>query len=180
MKLHARYGEQVQFLDVFVRQNHPGEVRGTYADYGEKLAGPASTSVWRPLPWPIVVDDYAGSVHREWGFEMADPTLLVDAGGRVAFAATWTHVPTLKRAIDALLAQSGRGVVLGGLDRRPGRARRRLPRPAPWRDPRRRRARPQRAGSGMLCRLGNLAKPLLAPIALTAAPWGQEHIGSPH
>lgn len=35
------------------------------------------------------------------------------------------------------------------------------------------------AGAGTLCRVGNLAKPLLAPIALRAAPRGQEDLGSP-
>lgn len=172
----------MQFLDVFVRQNHPGELRGTYADYEEKLAGAREYQRLEALPWPVLVDDYAGTVHREWGREMADPTFLVDAEGSVAFAAMWTHVPTLKRAIDALLAQGGRGVVMGGIDRRPhGLA----ALADGYRGPRRGGIRGvleldlSGAGAGMLCRVGSLAKPLLAPIALRAAPWGQEDLGSP-
>jgi hypothetical protein len=181
-KLHARYGDRVQFVDVFVRQDHPGERRDTYANYGDKLAGAREYARLEALPWPVLVDDYAGTVHREWGREMADPTILVDADGHVAFAAMWTHVPTLKRAIDALLAQDGRGVVLGGIDRLPhGLA----ALADGYRGPRRGGIRGvveldlSGAGAGMLCRLGNLAKPLLAPIALRAAPWGQPDLGAP-
>jgi hypothetical protein len=165
-----------------VRQNHPGELRDTYADYDEKLAGAREYQRLEALPWPIVVDDYAGTVHREWGFEMADPTLLVDADGRVAFAAMWTHVPTLKRAVDALLAQGGRGVVLGGIDRRPHGFAALVD---GYRGPRRGGIRGvveldlSGAGSGMVSRLGNLAKPLLGPLALRAAPWGEEDLEPP-
>lgn len=166
----------MQFLDVFVRQNHPGELRGTYAGYADKLAGAREYRRLEALPWPLLVDDYAGTVHREWGYEMADPTVLVGADGRVAFAQMWTHVPTLKRALDALLAQGGSGVVLDGLDRRPhGLA----ALADGYRGPRRGGIRGvvemdlAAGGSGMLMRVGNLAKPLLAPLALRAAPRGE-------
>ena len=71
------------------------------------------------MPWPLVVDDYQGTVHRQYAGEMTDPTFLIDADGTIAFYNMWTHGPTLKRAIDALLAQDGRNTVLGGIDRTP-------------------------------------------------------------
>jgi len=44
------------------------------------------------------VDDYAGTVHRAYSQEMADPTFLVGPDGHIAFYGMWTHVPTLKKA----------------------------------------------------------------------------------
>lgn len=70
------------------------------------------------LPWPLLVDDLQGTVHQVYG-GMADPSYLIDADGRVAYYNMWTHVPTLYEAIQALLAQGGRGVVRGGIDHIP-------------------------------------------------------------
>jgi hypothetical protein len=47
----------------------------------------------------VLVDDYAGTVHRTYSNEMADPTFLIDQRGTIAFYAMWTHAPTLNRAI---------------------------------------------------------------------------------
>ncbi len=124
------------------------------------------------LPWPVLVDDLAGTVHRTYSGEMADPVFLIDSAGQVSFYGMWTHAPTLKQAIDELLSRGGRGVSLG-LDRMPhlfasfvdG-----------WRGPRRggRRAVLEYdlggMGAGTLSFLGNKAKPLLGPLALRATP----------
>ena len=36
--LHARYGDRVHFLDIMVRQAHPGERRPAYTAHAQKLA----------------------------------------------------------------------------------------------------------------------------------------------
>lgn len=121
----------------------------------------------------MLVDDLAGSVHQTYG-GMADSLYLLDADGRVAFYGMWASAPVLKTALDELLARGGRGVpVAGGIDRVPhlfasfvdG-----------WRGL-------SRGGAGgvldfelavpsgaTLTFLGNLAKPVLAPLALRATP----------
>jgi hypothetical protein len=65
-----------------------------------------------------VVDDIAGTTHQVYG-GLADPTYLIDRDGRVAFYNMWTHAPTLHEAIEELLKQDGRGVVMGGTHRTP-------------------------------------------------------------
>ena len=118
-QLHAWYGDQVQFLDIVVRQAHPGERRPAYALYEEKLADARDFQQLEGIPWPVLADDLAGTVHRRYG-GMSDPVYLIDAAGRVAFYGMWIDGPTLKRAIEELLAQGGRGrPVAGGIDRRP-------------------------------------------------------------
>jgi hypothetical protein len=83
------------------------------------------------------------------------------------------HAPTLKRAIDELLAKEGRGIVSGDVDRWPhvfaslvdG-----------WRGPRRGGLRAVLdyelavPGAATLTFLGHLAKPVLSPLALQSAP----------
>jgi hypothetical protein len=118
-QLHARYGDRVQFLDILVRQAHPGERRPAYATAEQKLADARVFQEAEGTAWPVLADDLAGTVHRAYG-GMSDPVYLIDAAGRVAFYGMWIDGPTLRRAIDELLAQGGVGPpVAGGIDRRP-------------------------------------------------------------
>lgn len=106
----------MQFLDVIIRQAHPGEQRAAYNSDSEKQASAEEYRRMEHLPWPVLVDDLPGTVHQAYG-NMPDPVYLIDADGRVAFYGMWTHPPTLQQAIEELLAQGGRGVVLGdGID----------------------------------------------------------------
>lgn len=163
----------MQFLDILIRQAHPGEERHHYANYEQKLEGAREYHRLEALPWPVLVDDYQGTVHRTYSREMADPSFLIGADGRVAFYGMWTHAPSLKRAIDALLAQDGRGPVTGGIDKKPHLLASFVD---GYRGPRRggRRAVLEYdlggGGAGTLSFLGSKAKRLLAPVALRAAP----------
>ncbi len=166
------YGDRVRFFDVFLRQAHPGELRGPYRSYEEKLEGAREYRRQEALPWPVLVDDLAGTVHRAYSGEMADPVFLIDSEGLVSFYGMWTHAPTLKKAIDGLLARGGRGVS-GGLDRTPHMLASFVD---GWRGPRRggRRAVLEYDlggfGAGTMSFLGNKAKPVLGPLALRANP----------
>ena len=172
-QLYKLYGERVRFFDVAVRQAHPGELRSAYHSYEEKLEGAREYKRQEELPWPLLVDDYEGTVHKAYSGEMADPVVLLDSEGRVSFYGMWTHAPTLKKAIDELLARDGRGVANGGLDRVPHLLASFVD---GWRGPRRggRRAVLEYdlggMGAGSMSFLGNKAKPLLGPLALRADP----------
>ena len=173
-QLHEWYGDRVTFVDILIRQAHPGELRGPYRNYEEKLEDAREYKRDEGIGWTVLVDDYAGTVHRTFSREMADPSLLINSEGRVAFYNMWTHAPTLKGAIDELLDRGGRGApVAGGIDRVPhlfasfvdG-----------YRGPERGGKRALREydtggfGASTLSLLLNKAKPVLAPIALRAAP----------
>ena len=163
----------MQFVDVAIRQAHPGERRGAYRGYEEKLEGAREGKREEGIPWTALVDDYAGTLHRAYSSEMTDPVFLIDSDGRVSFYLMWAHAPTLKRVVDELLERGGRGVVAGGIDRMPHlfasfvngyhgltrggkRAVREYNTGA--------------FGAGALTFLGSKAKPLLAPLALRAEP----------
>jgi hypothetical protein len=54
----------------------------------EKLEGPEYKRE-EGIPWTILVDDYAGTVHRAYSGEMADPVFLIDSDGRVSLLRMW-------------------------------------------------------------------------------------------
>ena len=159
---------------MIIRQAHPGEKRGRYLNYENKVRSAQEYRQLEDIPWPVLVDDYEGTVHRAYSREMADPSFLIDAEGRVDFYGMWTHAPSLKLAIDELLSQGGVGTpVAGGIDKVPHLF-------ASFidgiRGPQRGGKRAVREystggfGAGMLSVAGNKAKPLLGPIALRAEP----------
>ena len=170
--MHQQFGDRIRFFDVFIHQAHPGGERHRYTTFEEKLAGATEYRELEQLPWPVLVDDLAGTVHEAYSRGMADPTFLIDVDGKVAFYGMWTHAPTLNRAITELLGKGGRGQALG-LDRTPHLLASFVD---GYRGPRRggRRAVLEydlgAGGAGTLSLLGNKAKRVLGPLALRSTP----------
>ncbi len=105
-------------MDILVRQAHPGPEVPPYRSIEQKGRDADLYRREEGIPWPTLFDDLQGTVHQVYG-GLSDPTYLLDADGRVAFYNLWTYAPALHEAIDALLARGGRGVVKGGVDRKP-------------------------------------------------------------
>lgn len=120
-ELHQLYGERVGFVEVLVRQAHPGERRGGCRSHEEKLEDGRGYKCEERIPWPVLIDVLAGTVQRTYG-GLAAAVYLIDDRGNVAFCGTWGQSPALRRAIDDLLARNGAsaGTPAGkGTDRRP-------------------------------------------------------------
>jgi thiol-disulfide isomerase/thioredoxin len=118
-ELHRHYGDRVRFVDVLVRQAHPGECRGAYRSYEEKLEDARAYAEEERIAWPVVVDDLDGTVQRAYG-GLAAAVFLLDSEGKMAFYGIWGQAPALRAAIDELLARGGTGVPAGrGIDRVP-------------------------------------------------------------
>jgi len=163
----------VEFLDVVIRQAHPGEERAPYRSYEEKLDSAREYKRDEDIPYTVLVDDYAGMWHRTYSSEMTDPVFLIGSDGRVSFYLMWAHAPTLKRAIDELLEGGGRGVVAGGIDRRLHLFVSFVNGYHGLRRGGRRAVREYNTGAfgaGALTFLGSKARPVLAPLALRAEP----------
>ena len=105
-ELHRLYSQRVRFLDVVVRQAHPGECHGAYRSYAEKLDDARRYQQEEAIAWPVAVDDLDGTVQRTYG-GLSASVYLIDAEGRVAFYGIWGQAPPLRRAIDDLLADGG-------------------------------------------------------------------------
>lgn len=170
--MHARWGDAVSFIDVVIRQAHPGPGVRAYHTSEQKLRDAERYRHDEGIPWPVLVDDLAGTVHQEYG-GLAEPTYLIDVDGKVAFYNMWTHAPTLHRALEMLARQGGRGVVAGGTDRTPHML---ASMTDGWKGIRR--GLPQSylelelaiPGLGASIWLGHQLRPLLAPLALRATP----------
>lgn len=171
-KLYAEWGDRVQFVDVVVRQAHPGPKEPPYRTFDQKMQDARAYKDEEGIPWSVVVDDLEGAVHQVYG-NLADPTYLIDTDGRVAFYNMWTHAPTLHKALEALMEKGGRGVVEGGIDRMIHMA---APMTHGWRGLRR--GLPQSlidietAGptTGVGVWAGYQLRPLLAPLTLRSRP----------
>ena len=118
-ELHRLYGEQVRFVEVLVRQAHPGERHGAYRSNEQKLHDARSYQREEQIPWPVLIDDLACTVQRAYG-GLAAAAYLIDSHGNIAFCGTWGQAPALRHALDDLLARRGAGTPAGrGTDRRP-------------------------------------------------------------
>ncbi len=107
-RLHARWGHRVHFVDVLVRQAHPGPFEPAYASDEQKMADAERYQRSEQIPWPVVVDDVEGTVHRAYG-GLANPSYLIGTDGRVSFYAPVTGAPRLHRALEELVNAGGRG-----------------------------------------------------------------------
>lgn len=117
-QLYAAWGERVDFVDVIIRQGHPGPAHPPYRDWQKKQSDAEAYKRDERIPWRVLIDDLEGTVHRRYGM-LADPTYVIDTEGRVAFYNMVTHAPTLHHALTRLMGQGGSGVVLDGVDKTP-------------------------------------------------------------
>ncbi len=118
-ELYRLYGRQVRFVEVLIRQAHPGERHGAHLSEDQKMRDAQSYKQEEDIPWPVLADDLACTVQRAYG-GLAAAAYLIDSRGRIAFCGTWGQSAALRRAIDDLLARGGSGTPAGiGTDRRP-------------------------------------------------------------
>lgn len=104
--LYDAFGARIHLVDVLVRQGHPGPGAPPYLDFDEKRHDATRYRREDHIPWPVLVDDLDGQVHRSYG-ALPDPSFLIGTDGRVAFVSYWTHVPTLRAAVIQVLAAGG-------------------------------------------------------------------------
>jgi hypothetical protein len=172
-ELYRLYGDRVRFVEVLIRQAHPGERHGAYQSTEQKIRDACSYIEEEDIPWPVLVDDLACTVQRAYGC-LAAAAYLIDGPGRIAFCGTWGNSPALRQALDELLARGGAGTPAGrGTDRRPhlggaivaGRR-------GPARGGRRSLLDLELGfpGANVLMLVGAGFRPLLAPLALRTTP----------
>lgn len=172
-ELYRLYGGRVQFVEMVVRQAHPGERHGAYRSIEAKREDARAYAEEERIPWPVLIDDLGGTVQRAYG-GLAAAAYLIDSGGTVAFCGTWGQSPALRQAIDDLLAGGGTGATAGkGTDRRPHLAAAIV---AGQRGPLRggRRALIDLElgfpGANILMLIGRVGRPVFAPLAVRTTP----------
>jgi hypothetical protein len=118
-ELHELYGDRVTFIEMLVRQAHPGERHGPYHSDDQKVAEARDYQAEEHIPWLVLTDTLDGETQRAY-LGLAAAVYLIDRRGVVSFCGTWGQSPVLRATIDDLLDRDGVGAPAGkGLDRRP-------------------------------------------------------------
>jgi hypothetical protein len=117
-ELFLAWGGRVHFLDIFIRQAHPGPMVPAYRSFDQKMHDARTYRDSEELPWPVLVDDLEGRVHQAYGL-LPNPAYVLSSEGRIAFYDLWSHAPTVFRALEDLTKPEGACVVRGGMDRMP-------------------------------------------------------------
>lgn len=116
--LYEEYGARCQWLMLYVREAHPGENLSAHKSYEQKRDQAEQFRQATQTPWPILIDEIDGAVHKQFGL-LPNSVFLIDADGRVAFVGEISHAPTLRQALDHLFEQNMRGIVPESEDKTP-------------------------------------------------------------
>src|SRR6478672_8265139 len=100
--LYEEFGDDLQFLFVYVREAHPGDKLPAHQSMDEKIAAAKLFRREEEVEFPVLVDELDGAVHRDYG-AAANPAFLIDKSGRVAFRERWAQSRVLREAIEELL-----------------------------------------------------------------------------
>lgn len=100
--LYEEFGDEVQFLFVYVREAHPGDDLPAHESMTDKLQAAELLRDEEELEIPILLDDLSGKVHKKYG-GMPNPTFLIDRSGRIAFRSLSSRYESLRASIEELL-----------------------------------------------------------------------------
>jgi peroxiredoxin len=120
-ELYDRFrGDDIEFLFIYVREAHPGEIIPAHSSMREKTEAARLLRDEEDMHMPILVDDLRGTIHRKYS-RLPNPAFLIDKSGRVAFLSLWSKPEAIGAAIEELLeVEQERGVdraiVSGGQD----------------------------------------------------------------
>src|SRR6478736_8518631 len=95
-------GDDIEFLFIYVREAHPGEIIPAHNSMREKTEAARLLRDEEDMKMPILVDDLRGSIHRKYS-KLPNPAFLIDKSGRVAFLSLWSKPAGLGQAIQELL-----------------------------------------------------------------------------
>lgn len=102
----------MQFIDVIIRQAHPGPGALPYATSDEKLEDARFYKRHLDIPWMVLADDLEGTAHQVYG-GLSDPAYLIGSDGRVSHYNVWTNAPTLDAALGELERNGWTGTAKG-------------------------------------------------------------------
>ncbi len=113
-------GDEIEFLFIYVREAHPGEVIPAHRSMREKIEAARLLRDEEDMQMPILVDDLRGSIHRRYS-KLPNPSFLIDKSGRVAFLSLWSKADAIGAAIEELLEiqqerRVDNAIVKGGQD----------------------------------------------------------------
>lgn len=102
--LHARFGDQVRFVMVNVREAHPGANVPQPSELDEKRENAERLRDLRHIPYEVAIDDIDGTLHRALS-PKPNSAYLLGTDGRILFRAHWANdTKGIAKALDAVTA----------------------------------------------------------------------------
>lgn len=104
-KLYHQYGEQIEFVTIYVREAHPGDRFPQPDSFEQKMDYARVYKTRDQIPWPVAVDNLEGELHR-----LLDPkpnaAYLMDVRGYVAFRSLWSNDErALRKGLEGFLTR---------------------------------------------------------------------------
>jgi len=103
MNALARRYPDVLFLVLYVREAHPGQHVRAHQNAAEKAAAARMVVVQEGEGRVILIDDLAGTAHRQYG-AMPNTVHVIDSQGGVVFRAMWNDVSAVDAALQRVPA----------------------------------------------------------------------------
>jgi hypothetical protein len=110
-KLYRQYGEQVEFVTLYVREAHPGELFPQPESFEQKMDFARVYKTRDQIPWPVAVDHLEGELHQLLDSK-PNSAYLMDTQGNVAFRSLWSNDErALRKGIEGFLTP-GKGAMV--------------------------------------------------------------------
>lgn len=104
----AAYADRgVDFVFVYTREAHPGELYPHHDSFERKLLHARAMVERDGMKRPMLVDDLDGTLHRAYG-SLPNMAYVVAGGGKLVYRASWTDADNLRLVLDATLASRRR------------------------------------------------------------------------
>jgi len=87
-RLHAKFGDRVEFVLLHVREAHPGERFEQVDEHEQKRQHAVALKDRDGLPWTVAVDDPSGKLHRVLDGK-PNAAWLTDEHGEIVFRSLW-------------------------------------------------------------------------------------------
>lgn len=89
-RLHQKFGNQVEFVMLNVREAHPGERIPQPVATAQKMANATALKVYFDIPWMVASDDINGTLHRNLDTK-PNAAYLMDTTGKIVFRSIWAR-----------------------------------------------------------------------------------------
>ena len=101
--LYEEFGDQVDFIMLYVREAHPGELIQQAETMQEKLAHAQALQKLYDIDWPVAADGINGDLHRALD-PKPNSAFLVSSEGIILFRSLWAaDYDALQTALNATL-----------------------------------------------------------------------------
>lgn len=101
-ELHRNFGNQIEFVTLYVREAHPGECYPQPESFEQKLQFARDYQQRDGIAWTVAVDELNGALHHELDLK-PNSAYLVGSDGRVAQRVLWSNdTAALREGLEAV------------------------------------------------------------------------------